>query len=146
LEHEQLPATEPNETHEPRNVVAYRLPMPHAPRQPCTSPGCPELRPCAAHPVTPWRRRPGATPRTTLSGSAEQARARRVIARGRGICHVCHHPGADVADHVIARTDGGPDTEANLAPIHGGRCPSCGSRCHDNKTAAESARARRRVG
>lgn len=117
--------------------------MPWKPATPCTSPGCPELRPCPTHPVTPWRRRPG-TRRTRLSGSAEQARARRVIARGRGICHVCHHAGADVADHVLAVADGGADDETNMAPIHGGACPSCGRRCHADKTSEEAARARAR--
>lgn len=112
--------------------------MPFAPRTPCTSPGCINLRPCAEHPVTPWRRRPGTTPRTTLSGSAEQARAQRVIARDRGICYICHRPGADEADHVIPRSENGPDTEANMRAIHS-------SPCHAAKTRDESARARARA-
>lgn len=112
--------------------------MPRAPRTPCTSPGCPNLRPCADHPVKPWRRSSARPPRTTLSGSAEQARAQRVIARDRGICHVCHLPGATEADHVIPRAEGGADDESNMAPIHP-------TPCHATKTRDEAARARARA-
>ena len=111
--------------------------MPTAPRQPCTAPGCAELRPCPAHPVKQWRRRPGAQPRTELSGSAEQARAKRIIRRDGGICYVCGKPGADQADHVVARSNGGPDIDENLAAIHA-------TPCHQAKTAEEAADARRR--
>lgn len=108
--------------------------MPYAPRNPCTSPGCANLRPCAEHPVIPWRRR---GPRTSLSGSAEQARARRVIHRDGGICYVCRQPGADQADHVIPIVEGGADDEDNMRAIHG-------APCHADKTRAEAARARAR--
>lgn len=111
--------------------------MPRAPRTPCTAPGCPNLRPCAVHPVKAWRRSSARPARTNLSGSAEQARAQRVIRRDRCICYVCGKPGADEADHVIAVTDGGRDDESNMAAIHG-------KPCHLRKTAEEAARARAR--
>lgn len=123
--------------------------MPRSPAAPCryAGQGCAELRPCPVHPdPAAWSRRSPRTRRRTLSGSQEQARARRVIARGRGVCHVCRHAGADEADHVIAVADGGADTEANMAPIHGGRCSTCGRRCHADKTQEEARRARARRG
>lgn len=98
--------------------------------------GCPNLRPCPTegHEPRPWqgsRRRE----HVKLSGSAQQRRAARVIRRHRGICHVCKLGGADEADHVVPVTEGGPDTEANMRPIH--------SRpCHERKTQEEAARAR----
>jgi 5-methylcytosine-specific restriction endonuclease McrA len=75
--------------------------------------------------------------RAALSGSARQARARRVIARDHGICYVCQRPGADQADHIIAMADGGRDIEANLAAIHA-------DPCHEIKTRTEIARGRDR--
>ncbi len=47
---------------------------------------------------------------------------------------MCGKPGADQADHVIARAEGGADDESNMAPIH--KRP-----CHQAKSAAEAARA-----
>lgn len=75
---------------------------------------------------------------TRLSGSAQQARARRVLERHGTVCHLCGHPGADVADHVVALSAGGPDTEANLRPAHQAPCPTCHRRCHQAKTQREA--------
>lgn len=55
----------------------------------------------------------------------------RIVARDRGICHVCRGAGADTADHVIPLAQGGPDTDDNLAAIH--RVP-----CHRDKTGREA--------
>lgn len=107
--------------------------MPRASKS-CSKPGCPELQPCPTHAPKPW----AGSPRSerTLSGSAEQARAKRILRRYDEICHVCGGISADEVDHVISRGEGGPDTEANLRPIH--------SRpCHERKTLAEAERARR---
>lgn len=71
-----------------------------------------------------------------MSGSAEQQMHARVMARHRGICHVCGQPGATIVDDVIPLAEGGQPTAANKRPIH--------KRCHDTKTAAEAARARAR--
>lgn len=109
---------------------------------PCAQPGCPELttlRWCDTH----ADRRPVAwasstrSQHVTLTRSAERARAKQIMRRDAGICHVCHKPGADRIDHVVPLSEGGADDDTNLAPIH--QRP-----CHDTKTAQESARARRR--
>lgn len=52
---------------------------------------------------------------------------RRILWRDSGICHVCHEPGADQVDHVVAGDD---HREMNLASIH--QRP-----CHLAKTIAE---------
>lgn len=33
-------------------------------------------------------------------------------------CHLCKRPGATTADHVVPRSQGGPDTLDNLMPAH----------------------------
>lgn len=97
----------------------------------CSAPRCPHLLPCPDHTLAPWatstRRR-----KHTTSGWEQQRRAKRVMRRYRGVCHVCGQAGADEVDHVDPN---GPDDESNLRPIH--------SRpCHLDKTQAEATRAR----
>lgn len=58
---------------------------------------------------------------------------RRILARDKGICHVCLQPGADQVDHVEAGDD---HSDANLAAIHD-------DPCHRAKSAAEGVAARR---
>lgn len=104
----------------------------------CSQLGCPNLTRgsyCDEHTPEPWQR---SKPRSTLSGWKQQQRARRVIRRDGGICHVCGLPGADQADHVIPTSEGGEDTEANMRAIHS--LP-----CHRDKTLAEAQRARARA-
>ena len=68
----------------------------------------------------------------------QRVAARRRVLRDAGlVCHWCGRAGADTVDHVIPLSEGGPDTEANLAPIHA-------RPCHVEKTGQESARARLR--
>lgn len=92
---------------------------------------------CSKHKPKPWatsRRRD----KVKLSGSAEQARRKRVLERFLFCCHVCGKVGTDHtmdADHVVSLGEGGADDELNMAPI-------CRVPCHRNKTAAESIRAR----
>jgi 5-methylcytosine-specific restriction protein A len=99
---------------------------------------CPHQQPCPDHPKEAWKgsRR---KERTNLSGSRQQKRARYVLDKHDTICHVCGHPGADEADHVIPLAEDGPDTTANMRPIHS-------EPCHREKTAAEAARGRRDAG
>lgn len=50
-------------------------------------------------------------------------------------CHLCHHPSADSADHVVPRSAGGRDALANLRPVHWRPCPTCGRRCNQQRGA-----------
>lgn len=95
----------------------------------CNVPGCPNID-CPEHSRPAWRDSRQRRPRKG-SGWAEQERARRVIRRHGGICHVCGQPGADQADHVRPLASGGPDEESNMRPIHA--VP-----CHREKTQRES--------
>lgn len=102
----------------------------------CNDPTCPELTQnayCPTHAPKPWAS--SNRSQRTISGSKQQARAARVLRSHNGICHICGQPGADQADHVIPLAEDGPDTEANMRPIHS-------EPCHRQKTQAEAARAR----
>lgn len=97
---------------------------------------CPNLQPCPVHTRKPWAE--SRRSERTVSGSRQQKRARFVMLRDDGVCHVCGQAGADEVDHVVPIAEGGEDAVENLAPIH--------SRpCHERKTQAEAARARRAV-
>ncbi|MCB0865492.1 MAG: HNH endonuclease [Solirubrobacterales bacterium] len=101
----------------------------------CVKCGAPAKRSyCPEHTPKPWatstRRE-----KVKLSGSAEQARRRRILDRYMGCCHVCGKVGADQVDHVVPLSQGGADDEHNLAPIHA-------EPCHREKTARESEVAR----
>lgn len=89
---------------------------------------------CSEHEPKPWASSKRKS-RLTLSGSKEQARRKRVLARYLDTCHVCGKRGADQVDHVVPLAEGGSDDELNLAPIHS-------EPCHREKTAEESRRAR----
>lgn len=91
---------------------------------------CPKHRRPAWQETTPRRTR-------TRNGWAQQRRARHVLNLHAGICHICNRPGADQADHVIPLSQGGPDTIANMRPIHS-------TPCHANKTQAEAGAGRNR--
>lgn len=67
---------------------------------------------------------PVSDPRPGWGGRrAARLRAATLDAYGT-VCHICGRPGADSADHLIPRSQGGPDTLANLRPAH----RSCNSR------------------
>ena len=42
----------------------------------------------------------------------------KVLRRDGGICHLCGHPGATTADHLIPHAHGGTDDLDNLAAAH----------------------------
>jgi 5-methylcytosine-specific restriction enzyme A len=107
--------------------------MPRAPKI-CPAAGCTNTQPCNEHTPTPWAT---STRRArTLSGSAQQKRARHILMQHDAICHACGNGGADEVDHVIPLAEGGADDESNLRPIH--------SRpCHAAKSAREAQRGRR---
>ncbi len=61
---------------------------------------------------------------------------RRRVLRGSDVCSICHQPGADEVDHIVARYAGGTDEISNLRPVHA-------FPCHARKSSAEGhARAR----
>lgn len=110
----------------------------------CAKDGCPELASapgksyCEDHDPAPWRDARSRRPRDGAgSGWSEQRRARDVIRRHRGICHVCGEPGADQADHVVPLAQGGADALSNLRPIHS-------TPCHARKISGESVSGRSR--
>lgn len=88
------------------------------PSRPCSVPGCPSLRPCAAHPIEAVRFHHRQAPKGTQLPRRVVAA---VIERDGGICQLCGQPGADTADHVLARALGGTDDLDNLQAAHG-RC------------------------
>ncbi len=49
-----------------------------------------------------------------------------VVARDRGICHLCGQPGADTAHHLVEKRRGGTDEPANLRAVH----RHCHNRAH----------------
>lgn len=79
-----------------------------------------------------------------------------VISAYGGICHLCGHPGAKQADHVVAYAEGGDDSVSNLRPAHGSAgkqknpCPVCGINCNNVRGAlsleAGRAKIQRRMG
>lgn len=111
--------------------------MPVTPRAAKICNHCANVQPCPAHPKEPWA---GSTraQRITLSGSAQQARRRRIIDRDRGICHVCGKPGANQADHKVPLAEGGADTDDNMGAIHS-------DPCHKAKSSEEARRGRQRT-
>lgn len=100
--------------------------------QVCRVPGCGNLKPCgvAGHERVAW-----AGSRRAVLGrggrKSQRKRARFVMARDGGVCHVCGQGGADQVDHVVALAAGGEDTVYNMAPIHSGEC-------HREKTQREA--------
>lgn len=102
----------------------------------CAQPGCPELSEqtyCTTHTSPAWQT--STRRERTVSGWEQQRRAKRILLRDHCICHVCHTGAADQVDHVIPLSEGGADTDSNLAAIHA-------EPCHREKTQAEAARAK----
>ena len=91
---------------------------------------------CEAHKPKPWATSTRRQTKT-VSGWEESRRRKRILAKYQECCHWCGRKSEAAElemDHVVPLAEGGPDTEANLAPIH--KEP-----CHRQKTAAEARRA-----
>lgn len=77
------------------------------------------------------RTRPG--PRQRGLDTEYEANRAIVLAHSR-LCWLCHHGGADQADHVIPRSLGGSSALTNLRPAHGtAPCTVCGRRCNQER-------------
>lgn len=104
---------------------------------------------------------PGSRPKRR--GGAEGAVWRRIVkaivSRDRGVCHLCLHPGANGADHLIPVTER-PDLAldaANLKAVHTYpvACPTCSPAalarggkmvfCNEVKSGMSAERARRLI-
>ena len=81
--------------------------------------------------------RPGIAPRLPQTGSFYQTAEwkdlrRRVLARDHWRCQLafpgCEHRAA-IADHIVARNDGGPDNMMNLRAV----CWACHNRRHPER-------------
>ncbi len=62
---------------------------------------------------------------------------RRILARDKGVCYVCHLPKATHVDHIVPVSRGGTDDDMNLASI----CVDC----HQIKTSKEARGGRRKA-
>lgn len=99
------------------------------PSQPCPTPGCPNLKPCPAHPVEAWK----GSKRSGHNPTAWKRVRRAALARDGHRCVKCGAPANEV-DHVVNRAAGGRDELANAQTL----CTPC----HRAKTQAEAAGAR----
>lgn len=59
-----------------------------------------------------------------------------VLERDDYICHICHRPGADTADHLTPVSRGGGHGQDNLGAVHDRNPPHC----HRTKTNQDRAR------
>lgn len=85
----------------------------------------------------PWAQRTNRPPR--LSERQWRRLVSVVIARDRGVCHICGRAGATTADHVLALANGGTNDLENLKAAH----KSCNER-KGRTTDAHAHRPRRR--
>ena len=86
------------------------------------------------------------------SGREWKRKVANVIAAYGGICHLCDHPGALQADHVVVRAESRDDSIANLRPAHGSAgkwqrnpCPVCGLNCNNIRGALSVEAGRRKI-
>lgn len=91
---------------------------------------------CADHQREPWRKKPDATKRITGRRLQEM---RRQLFAVHPLCVACQLQGrvteATQRDHIVPLGEGGADDDTNVQ----GLCDAC----HDEKSLAESMRARR---
>lgn len=77
----------------------------------------------------------GSTRRSRLPPGWASTIVPRIMARDRGICHLCGQPGADTIDH---KQPGDDHRDANLGAVHDHNPPHC----HRAKTTREGMIAR----
>jgi hypothetical protein len=75
----------------------------------CRHPWCPNYQPCPRHPVEPFGGREAMPP-----GWPELRLA--CLTRDHWRCVLCGAPATD-ADHIVPRSEGGPNTLANLRAL-----------------------------
>lgn len=102
---------------------------PMKPKQPCSVPGCPHLKPCPVHGKRPWEGRPPANQRG-YDWAWSRLRAR--VLKEQPYCAVCGKPATSV-HHRVPRSRRREDL-IPLCKIH-----------HDQATAKQAAAARRRA-
>ncbi len=63
-----------------------------------------------------------------------------VLAEHGDLCHLCHHPGAESADHIVTRAELVERGElyrlyelGNGRPVHHKRCPVCSVACNTRR-------------
>ena len=81
-----------------------------------------------------------ATARVRHSNSRPTRRARaQMFAMYGDLCHLCGHPGADSADHLvpISVAPHQPVSPHGMRPAHGRPCPTCGRRCNAERGTSE---------
>jgi 5-methylcytosine-specific restriction enzyme A len=92
--------------------------------KPCAEPGCPKLILFGAR--CPEHKRQHNRQRELQRGDRHERGygsewtklSREIIRRDEGICYLCGLPGADTADHVVAKARGGSDDPSNLRAAH----------------------------
>ncbi len=85
----------------------------------------------------PHKNEGNTTWRTTPRPAGWETIRQRILDRDQGVCYLCHQPGADAVDHIIAAHLGGSDDDDNLAAVHDRVEPHC----HRRKTASEAGKA-----
>jgi len=114
--------------------------MPSAAPRPCTHAGCGKLvrdgsGRCEAHPVKVWAKKDNSPARVT---GRRLQKLRADLFRRQPLCVLCRARGlvtpATQRDHIVPLFDGGADEDSNVQAL----CRPC----HDEKSQAESARAR----
>lgn len=108
--------------------------MPRLPPKPCRQPGCPALtegRYCPAHAKEhAWE---STTTSSTQRGyGARWQKLRRMILNRDPICRLCGRADSTDVDHVVPKSQGGDDSDANLQGV----CDDC----HQAKTVRERVR------
>ena len=104
---------------------------PWRPLPPCSMPLCPNRQPCPVHGQQRWENRPNS--RARGYGHVWRKLRERILARDP-VCVLCWRAPSTQCDHIVPKSKGGTDSDANLRGI-------C-RRCHDSKSGLEGQAAR----